>query len=179
MDFKTIAEIMAPYWALGILVIYLVILSGHKSLVRVEKIPLLKWGIFLGLITVYRLTLIKLFPGFRGMGQSAGNIAFLPWTVALTVFWEDACHGLPLLILKKLLPKTRVWSLIYILVMGLTMIEFGSGHLYQGPMAALFLSFYIPYSVNKGERYGFGTIMLCHMMYDLVTILFTKYMLGM
>lgn len=178
MDFKTIADGLFPYWILGACVVSAVVLSGNKFLLRAEKKPVVKWLAFLGLITAYRLILTKLFPTFHGMGDSAKNMSIIPWPVALTVFWEDACHGLPLLLLKKLLPTSKKMTLLYTCILGIVMFEFGIGHLYQGVVPAVLLSFYVPYSVKIGEKYGFGTVIIGHMMYDLVTMLFVQYLLG-
>lgn len=175
MNFTTFASHMYPFWILGIIIMGSIIAIGHKHLLRAEKKPIIKWVRFLFYITLWRLFMSKLL-NFHGVSDPQ-NIVLLPIATALTVFWEDACHGLPLLILKKS-TKNRWWTKpIYWLALIIVMIEFGLGHRYQGPLAAVLLSFYIPYSVKMGEKYGFGTVMLCHMMYDLVTLLFTHYMI--
>lgn len=176
MDFKTIAENLFPYWLLGVMVVLAVICAGQKHLLRVEKKPIINWMVFLAFITALRFLLTKLM-NFNGIG-SPNTFSFLPWYVSLTVFWEDMCHGLPLVILKKLI-GTKWWTkFIHLPLLALVMIEFGLGHAYQGIFAIVLLGFYVPYSMRIGEKYGFGTLVLCHMLYDAVTLLFVQYIIG-
>ena len=176
MEFKTIAELLYPYWLLGIAIIFAVICAGQKNLLRIEKKPVKKWISFLAFITVFRFLLSKLLD-FHGIG-SPNNFNFLPWYVSLTVFWEDVAHGLPLVILKKLI-GTKWWTnFIHLPLLAVVMIEFGLGHAYQGLFAMALLSFYVPYSMRVGTKYGFGTVILCHVLYDAATLLFVQYILG-
>lgn len=175
MDFQTIAQNMYPYWILGALTIAAVIAAGKKELVRVESKPLINWCIFLVFITIVRVILVK-FAESQGATMPANAIRIIPWAASFTVFWEDAAHGMPLLILRMLLPKNRWYSkLIYFAALSMVMCSFGVGHVYQGLGVACLLSFYIPYSIRCGRKYGFGTVMLCHTLYDLVTMLFAQY----
>jgi hypothetical protein len=176
MDFTTFASHMYPFWILGVCILGLVIAAGQKHWIRIEKSAVLRWMRFLAIITACRFAMSRL-PWFHYLFD-VKNASYIPWTVTFTVFWEDACHGLPLFILQKLIGKANKWTRsIHFILLCITMFEFGIGHLYQGPMAAFLLSFYIPYSIKKGEEYGFGTVMMCHMMYDLVTLLFVQYLL--
>jgi len=177
MDLKTFASNMWPYWMLGVMVMATVIAAGQKHLIRVEKKPLLKWIAFLGAITLWRFFISKIVD-LHSVGEGAKQVTMLPWPIAFTVFWEDLCHGLPLLILRKLIGVNKWTRPIHLILTGIVMVEFGLGHMYQGPLAAVLLSFYIPYSVRKGEEHGFGTIMIGHMLYDLVTLLFVRYLIG-
>jgi len=177
MDFKSFALAMFPYWILGIMVIGSVILAGQKHLLRIDKKAIFKWMKVLILITIFRTIVIELCK-HNGAAEIPKFAEILPWTISLTVFWEDACHGLPLLLLKKMLDKKKWAKFIFIPILILTMISFGFAHVYQGFIAAFVLSFYIPYSVRMGEKYGFGTVMICHILYDAATLLFAKYFLG-
>jgi len=179
MDFKTIAEAMYPYWILGTIVIGLVIAAGQKNLLRFELKPILKWMAFLVGITAWRYAMVKML-GTETLGDPNAGANMLPWTASLTVFWEDACHGLPLLVLRNLIGTKKWWAkaINYPLLL-LTMFEFGAGHLYQGLFASILLSMYVPYSIRCGKKYGFGTVILCHMLYDATTMLFIKFMFGM
>lgn len=168
---------MFPYWILGALVIGAVIAAGEKRLLRIERRPVIDWILFLIMVTVIRFVILKVL----GIGILPGknpNIILLPWAVSLTVYWEDACHSLPLEILRKLIGESIPSLFIHIPALVATMISFGAGHLYQGVAAAVLLSLYIPYSRQAGRKYGFGTVIVCHMLYDLVTILFVRSMLG-
>ena len=125
-----------------------------------------------------RFVLFKLFPMHGSMGEAAKNIVQIPWFLAFGVFWEDMLHALPLILLQKLIgTQKKTWP-IHILATAVIMASFGLGHTYQGAFAAFALSFYIPYSVQLGKKFGLGTVMICHILYDLSTILFLKFMLG-
>lgn len=178
MDIKSVALDMYPYWLMGAGVLIATALAGFKKVLRIEKPAVIQWIKFLGIITVYRVLLFKLFPNFGHLQDAAKNIAIIPWPLTLTVFWEDACHGLPLYLLRKII-GTKWWTwFIHVPLTALVMFEFGLGHLYQGVPAALLFSCYIPYSIKLGEKYGWGTVMLGHTLFDLTTILSIKFLLG-
>lgn len=176
MDLKSMALAMYPYWILGASVLVATILAGKKNLIRVEKKPVLDWVKFLAVVTFWRVIMFKLFPS--ATASVGKNIAFLPWQLTLTVFWEDACHGLPLLMIKKAFGASKWLKPLYWAIVGLVMLEFGLGHVYQGVFAACLLSLYIPYSIKLGEKYGFGTVMVGHTLFDLTTILTVKFLMG-
>lgn len=179
MDLKTLALAMYPYWILGAVILIITILAGHKNVVRVEKDAVFKWAKFLLIVTVYRFILFKIFPHWSLFTEAQKNITMIPWPLTFTVFWEDACHGLPLYLLQQWTGMEKRWAKVlnYVL-MGLVMIEFGAGHLYQGMLAAAFLMLYVPYSIKYGKKFGFGTVMICHTLFDLTTILSFKYLFG-
>jgi len=176
MSLKEMALAMYPYWLLGIFMIWATAKSKYKEYIRVDKEGLTRWARFLFIISIYRMILFKLFPTvFSG---AAHNIALIPWPLTLTVFWEDACHGLPLLLLKKAIGLKKWAKPVLRMITLMMMVEFGMGHVYQGIIPAVMLSFYVPYSVKLGEKWGFGTVMLGHMLFDLTTILSVKFLLG-
>ena len=165
---------MWPYWMLGVMVMVAVIAVGQKHLLRVEKKPVLKWIAFLGGITLWRLLLSKLVD----LHMTHNVVTSMSPFIALTVGWEDLCHSLPLFLVKKYV-KFKSWTKIfYYILMLCVMVEFGAGHLYQSPLATVLLSFYIPYSVKIGEKYGWGTLMINHMLYDFVTLVFVRHIIG-
>ena len=178
MDFRTIAEFMYPYWILGALVMMAVVCAGQRRLLRIELKPILKWCLCLILITAIRLFLLNTFD-YSGLFGKPTGLMMIPWVASFTVFWEDACHGLPLVILGSLIGTERRWArAVNKLAMILVSVSFGLGHLYQGPLVELILSFYVSYSVKYGKKYGFGTVIICHTLFDLVTFLFIKYFMG-
>lgn len=177
MDFQSIASVMFPYWIMGALMILATIKSGRKDLVRIDPKGLAKWLKFLFFITIYRILMFKLWPGDH-LQNAASAVTQIPWTLTLTVFWEDACHGLPLLLIRNFLGN-KWWSWpINTLLMAVVMFSFGLGHVYQGIFSAILLSFYIPYSIKLGNKYGFGTVMVGHTLYDLITVLSLKFLIG-
>jgi hypothetical protein len=178
MDFEQFALNMYPFWILGISVIGAVLMTDKKNLLRIRKAPLIKWMKFLILITAIRFSLYELFSNSHAF-NAARNASFLPIGVAFTVFWEDAVHGLPLLILKKLIGVNKLVKPLHWLLTLVVMVEFGMGHMYQGVLPALVLSFYVPYSVKMGEKHGFGTVMIAHMLYDLSSMAFIKFIAGL
>ena len=179
MDFKTIAESMYPFWMIGTIVIAMVLAAGKKNVLRIERKPVLVWGACMVLLVGWRIFLDKVI-GYHGSQMAVQGMLTIPWTASFTVFWEDACHGLPLLLLQDLIGKKKRWAkVLYGVVLTTIMVAFGLGHLYQGIFPALLLCMYIPYSVDVGRRYGFGTIIICHMLYDLSTLLFVHYLVGL
>ena len=179
MTFTEMALRMFPYWILGLFMIFATYNSKYRELLRVEYKPLLKWCGFLVLVTIYRIAIFKIFSGNDYLKDLTAGAMTIPWQATLTVFWEDACHGLPLAILALFLGQDKLWKkVITYIAIAVTMVSFGLGHVYQGYLAAAALSFYIPYSYKKGQEIGFGTIMICHSLYDLVTVLTLQTFLG-
>lgn len=179
MDIKTLALNMYPYWLLGIFVILATIFGGYKEVVRVEKPALLKWLKFLGMVTVYRIILFKLFPNNPMLKDAIKNVTSVPWQITPSVFWEDACHGMPLFFIQLWLGTDKWWKqAIHAALLAMVMVEFGLGHVYQGVLAACMLSLYVPYSIKLGKKYGFGTVMIGHILFDLTTILTLKLLAG-
>lgn len=170
---------MYPFWLLGIFMIFATIFAGYKDVVRIEKPALLKWLKFLGYVTFYRVILFKLFPHSPMLQDAVKNVTSVPWQITPSVFWEDACHGMPLFFIQMFLGVDKLWKrVIHTLLLAMVMVEFGLGHVYQGIPAAIALSFYIPYSIKLGKKFGFGTVMIGHILFDLTTILTLKLFAG-
>lgn len=92
---------------------------------------------------------------------------FSDFSSLLFVWWEDILFILlPLFYGKKYLPH---WAFVIVAV--LTSAVFGLGHLYQGWLAAVLLSAY-PYfiSYHYGKKHGFGTVMVAHVVFDIVIL---------
>lgn len=179
MTFVEMALKMYPYWIMGLLMMLIVYYSEYRTLLRVEWKPILKWVKLLGIITIYRIIIFKLFKGNATLESMTSGVGIIPWQSTLTVFWEDALHGLPLAIMALWLGQEKLWKRIVTwAAVVLVMISFGLGHVYQGWIAAFFLSFYVPFTFKKGQEIGFGTVMICHVLYDLATILTLKNFLG-
>lgn len=179
MTFTEMALRMYPYWIMGIFMIFAVWHSSHRDLLRIEPKAIGKWILFLVGLTIYRILIFKMFPNSEYLHQGKEGASIIPWQATLTVFWEDACHSLPLVILARAIGLDKWWEKGLIgTAIAVVMVSFGLGHVYQGYLAAFLLSFYIPFTFKKGQEIGFGTVMICHMIYDLVTILTIKHFLG-
>lgn len=179
MTFTEIALRMFPYWIMGLMMIFAVYHSRHRDLLRVQWKPILKWVGFIALLTLYRIAIFKIFSHNDKLHEMTSGAAMIPWQATFTVFWEDACHGLPLAILSRVLGNDKIWkkALTWLAVL-VVMCSFGLGHVYQGYLAAALLSFYVPFTFKRGQEIGFGTVMICHTIYDLATILTIKTFLG-
>lgn len=176
MTIQEVALRMWPAWTMGLIMLYLVKNSKYSYLLRVNKKGLLKFACWMSVVTLVRFVLFKLSGPASAQARELAN--FLPWQVTLAVFWEDMCHGVPL-VLAGLMLKSKSWyKYVRLPLLLMVMFSFASGHVYQGMFAAATISFYIPFTMSLGKKYGFGTVMLCHMFYDLLTILSFKWMLG-
>jgi len=176
MDLKSIIADYYPYWTLGAFMVWATARSAAREMVRVDRLAVFSWIRFLTTITCVRILMFALFPAM--LKDLAKDITIIPWPLTLTVFWEDACHGLPLALIMRWLGTARWTWPIHGLLMLLVMVEFGLGHVYQGIPSAIALSFYIPYSIHLGKKYGFGTVMIGHTLYDLFTVVTIKLLLG-
>lgn len=164
---------------MGLFMLYTVYNSKYRNLLRIDSKVIMKWIGFMAVITVYRIIVFKIFSDNSKLHDMTSGAMMIPWQATLTVFWEDACHGLPLAILSIWLGQDKLWKKIFTWsAVALVAISFGLGHVYQGYISAFFLSFYIPYTFKKGQQVGFGTIMICHTIYDLLTITTMKTFLG-
>lgn len=177
MTFSEIALRMYPYWLMGLFMVWATWKSKHKDLLKFNPSAFKKFLIFMAVVTIYRAVIFGLF-GDHLRDMVAGAMT-IPWQATLTVFWEDACHTVPLAILSRVLGEDKWWKkALRRAAIGMVMVSFGLGHVYQGVFAAALLSLYIPFTLKKGQEVGFGTIMACHTLYDLLTILTIKLMLG-
>lgn len=179
MEFSEIALRMFPYWIMGIFMIFVVYKSQYKDLLKIQWNSVGKWLMVLGGLTLYRIAIFSWLKNNAQLQEMTSGAMTIPWQATLTVFWEDACHTLPLVIFSRWLGKDKLWKKILSWAsIAFVMVSFGLGHVYQGYLAAAFLSCYIPYTFKKGQEVGFGTVMICHTLYDLVTILTIRLFLG-
>lgn len=159
---------MMPMYLIGIIMILIVYFSGLKDMLRIEKKPLFKFFKILGVLTVFRATTFFLLPEQEWLSNN--NIYSL--LSVLFVFWEDMVHTVPLLLLKKIINSdSKIFKWFYRFLILIVTLSFGSGHLYQGWPAAIVLSLYIPITLKIGEKRGFGTVMVGHVIYDFITVL--------
>src|SRR5690606_19924907 len=90
------------------------------------------------------------------------------WRLAL-VFWEDAFFAIPIYYMKD---KWKWSRYLWMPITAALSIAFGVGHMYQFEMA-FFAALLIPYLFfyKYGVKYGFGTTMICHILFDMFTII--------
>lgn len=176
MDIKTVILNMYPYWILGIAVIMATFFSDNKDLLRIQPDSLFKFFKIMMLVTAIRCTMMHFFPPTLA---SAAPVLQIPLAMTGTVFWEDACHTLPLAIMGRWLGDSIFSKIIMFALTVMVMVSFGLGHVYQGTATAFMLAFYIPIVTRLGKEHGFGTVMLCHMFYDFITLLTIRLFLGL
>lgn len=101
--------------------------------------------------------------------QGASKVRF--WQLTL-VFLEDASFGIPI---YYMIDKLKLSRYIWMPVVAAMSIIFGLGHMYQFE-AAFLISLIIPYFVfyEFGRKYGFGTTMICHVLFDMFTLICFK-----
>jgi len=181
MNITEIAKQMWPCWALGAIILHQVWNSKNKDLLRIQPDSLKKWIGFLFLITALRVMAFDIYILLKGsappLHKLASTISQIPILATFTTFWEDACHGLPLVLLRRWMVGKWFSKPLNILATLAIMLSFGSGHTYQGIIPALMLTMYIPISAKLGEKHGFGTVMIGHSLYDFFTLLTVKWML--
>lgn len=177
MNFGELAIEMFPYWILGLFMMFITMYTGNKDILRVDFKAVGKWCLFLLALSVYRFILFKFIWTPEHAIESFEPVRWIPWQATLTVFWEDAAHTLPLLLLMRLIgTRWFVWPIHIVAILAMTA-AFGSGHTYQGYLSALILSLYVPLSLNAAKKNGLGTIMVCHVLYDLSTVAMIQYIL--
>jgi hypothetical protein len=178
MTIQEMAQHLWPAWTMGLIMLYLVKNSKYADAIRVDPKGLKKFAVWMLVITLFRIITLKVLAPKGSLDGMREAVNFIPWQACLGVFWEDMCHTVPLALLGRMF-KTRKWyKWLSATLLGMVMIAFGSGHLYQGLFSAILLSAYIPFTLRLGKKYGFGTVMLCHMAYDLSTILTLKWIVG-
>jgi hypothetical protein len=138
----------------------------HTMDVKWDKIA--QFIAFLFVLSIFRISAFSFLVDMGLMKQLPTvppEIAGSRWTLCL-VFWEDMFFGLPLYFIHKYMhgpvSKHLKWPLTILISM-----LFASGHAYQGLYGVLVTSIY-PFFISKryGEKHGFGTVMLCHILYD-------------
>jgi hypothetical protein len=178
VSLKEIALDLWPCWMLGIMMLIATFNSNHRDLLRVDISGLLRFAKMMVMVTAFRFFIFKVIAPHDMLDNVRSMVHLIPWQATLGVFWEDAVHVLPLVILGRMFGDRKWYKYISWPLLAMVMCSFGAGHTYQGLVAAIGLSFYIPFSMKMGKKYGFGTVMLSHMMYDLITLLSLAWMVG-
>lgn len=179
MDVKSMVDSMFPFWIMGLIMLYLVKNSEYANLLRIDKKGLFKFGRFLTILTVIRVVYLKFIAPPSSL-EGIKNISdLIPWQTLFGVFWEDACHALPLVLLGLAFSDQKWFKILRWPLLAIVALSFGSAHEYEGFMAMVVLTCYIPVTMSLGKKYGFGTVMICHVLYDLITFLSFKLILSL
>ena len=161
---------LIPYF-LGA-VICLVIYNTNKDLLKVKLDSVSKFLTFMVFVVAYKLTVISFF------NTPVSDAPFPFWSLSM-VWWEDAVFAIPIYFISQSIRLNKLLKFSLILLISLL---FGVGHAYQGIVGILVTSLY-PYfiSVRYGKVHGFGTVMVCHIIYDMIiysTIKLAPYIVG-
>jgi hypothetical protein len=179
MDLRPIIENMFPCWILGLAMMYLVKNSEHSDLLKVNLKGLLRFGKFLILLTVIRVLLIQFVASDQFLNGIKQTTEMIPWQLMFGVWWEDACNAMALVVISRLLEGRKWLSKLGTPLIAAMALSFGLMHLYEGIGAVAMMTAYVPITMMLGRKYGFGTVMICHMAYDLLTVFTFKLMLGL
>lgn len=140
----------------------------HRHIIRIEWNKVSSFLAFLAFVTCIRIAGFEFLADFAppgtlpSMNEKLLNVPI--WRFVL-VFWEDAFFGIPLYYAWK---YCRRWFALLVTI-GFS-VWFGFGHGYQGNYAIVLTALY-PYFISYrfGSQYGFGTVMVSHIMYDMAT----------
>jgi hypothetical protein len=117
--------------------------------------------IFMALLTGLR------FFHFWVTGVNPMSLELFNFLRLFLVFWEDMFFVFPSLLLYHLTRNKHLTAPIMII----SSIIFSMGHVYQGVDWALILLGYVPMAMYFARRHGLGTVMVCHVTYDVLTYL--------
>lgn len=144
----------------GVLLLFAI--KKHPDLVRIEIRRILYFSAFF-IPYSFISAAISAFQDPLGMLQNFLQVkSSMPLDSFFGVYWEDMFFVFPyLLALKKY--KHKALALFPIFVF--TTLYFASGHMYQGE-GWLITAIYPPISLYFGRKYGLGTMMVIHILYD-------------
>lgn len=166
-----IAHLFLP--VLAMLAMIKINFSKEKEIMRIDFGALAKFTAFIIMLTIFRVlkTDMDLDLGWtHSIPSLPPEIDAHRWTLGL-VFWEDMFFAVPMYYLQKYMTK-KTWLRRSIIV-GLSVL-FGLGHTYEGGYQTAVIMSFMPYFVTLryGKKYGFGTTMCAHVLYDFATCYF-------
>lgn len=174
MDLRVEIINFLPMWIFALLFIFYIRQSEYKNIMRFNVSAIMKFFYFMLAVTIGKLTYFHFFSTVEDVRSMKALMDFIPWQFTLGTFWEDTTTSLPIVLLDNMLSNRKIYKFIRLPFLIMTMIAFGSGHMYQGIIAASVISFYVPLSIVLGKKYGFATVMAGHIMFDLLTWIFMK-----
>jgi membrane protease YdiL (CAAX protease family) len=141
---------------------------------RVEKDKVYKFLRFMWYVTLVRVVVYMLLSTPNAAQDPNSPMNKIELLSILGVYWEDAFFTLPILILERL----KVNKAILIVLLGFNAISFALGHLSYGLLWAAITLLYVPFiSYKYGKLNGLGTVMVCHILYDLITLITLRHIL--
>lgn len=146
---------MSNLFTLGVVVtVYLYIFTDHLKI---------KWDKFAQFFA-FMCLLIMAQNALNG-GKSAPSLADVDPSNFLLVFWEDAIFMVPFYFAIEKYGK----NFFTISLAVVSSLFFAYGHLYHGLFGAIVTAFY-PYfiSYHFSKKTSIGTVMVCHILYDLM-----------
>lgn len=143
---------------ISLMILILIYYKEGKDFLRVDWLYLLKSS--LAIFVAKSITLPI-------MGISVAVFNFINPVSLLSVYWEDVIFAIvPFIILRDC--KSKIFHKIYTVLFIALIIYFGKCHLYQG--ARGWVAMVLPLvSIYIGTRKGFGTSMLLHISFDLIS----------
>lgn len=173
MSFTDFAFRMFPYWCFGGLMFWAIWKSDYKDLLRFDAKAFGKFLGFMLAVSAFRYALIRTIVHFIGTGSF--EIANkLPIGAVFFVGWENLAHSIPLVLFRRMIGTSKWTWPIHALALAIVMFSFGSGHVYQGIGAAVFISLGVPFDIRWGKKVGFGTTMCAHILYDFLTVMIVR-----
>lgn len=137
----------------------------RRNVIRIDWAVIAKFTGFLLLLAAIR------FAGMQGQTRTSG---FMPGFYGIILVpWEDSFFSiLGIYFFKDFLKLSKkIWIPIAIVFS----VFFASGHVVYGgawAVTTLFFPYFVSY--RYGKKHGYGTAMICHILYDFTTILTVK-----
>ena len=161
---------LMPFGFLIILLVY----WKDREVLRIDFKAIQTFVTLMILLTFFRFAAASFFNDLFNIHVSDINQGFsrIPfWRLAL-VFWEDAFFAIPIYYMKD---KWQWSRYLWMPIVAALSITFGIGHMYQFEIA-YFATLLIPYLLwyRYGKKFGFGTVMICHILFDMFTLLAFK-----
>lgn len=150
------------------LALTLVVYVFDRKTIRFDIQVVSKFLVIMFLVTLLRTAIMSLASSLGydviSIGSALSRIKFYQFAL---VFWEDAVFAMSIYYIKDVFKLSKyIWIPIAVILSA----YFGYGHVYQGDWVGVITCF-IPFFVfyKYGAKYGFGTTMVCHIAYDMIT----------
>lgn len=157
---------MIPFYILGAVSIRIATWA-FPGICRIDWARIKEFSSFMLTMTILRIVVWTAMHRFFHIPIN-GDIGGLNFLTYFGVYWEDAIFTLPILVLDRFGISTMTRNLLFLF----SSVSFAAGHLYEGGTWALATLAYVPFiSYKYGNRYGLGTCMVGHVMYDMLTSL--------